>query len=384
MKKLILVLSIILCSSLLFKTAAVTADVQTERIKNQKLHEVLTKRSEQFQSIVEKTTSFPTKKIKKADTDDILKRLNRELEQIEKLRQKAAKELAAKRRKNAAVLLGHSVLEALLGIYNDSACVDQETAARRLQLLINTGLLTEEEIEALNEIISTLPEDCPNIAIKPLPFPQPTIINCPTVLHVGERYTLIGEAFETAGGNIKIKLDNGLVIDANIISWSDTAVTFELDASLGGIPFSAPGRLSLARGSGPPTNRQRSQDVEVIIEPLYRIYTCDTNWGKSCFHIACTGISQDVPLYSSSLPSSYKIVDTYYTPNGIALYWSNFGSFEDANIYVRSDPEYIASTNKLKVVIHVGDEFIYDIYVSIRFFISIPNGIPVPSGWATS
>lgn len=219
---------------------------------------------------------------------------------------------------------------------------------------------------------------------------SPVITSCPESLTVGHEYTLLGRLFGETRGILHLDVTGCPDrIQPRILSWSGTAVRFQIADSVGQIPYHANGLLTLRRAQAAGASGSWTDDpdtrIAVTVEPLEDLHSCRAESSDSGTEAPWYVYDTVVELESAPLPQEYRIFESpgLLTSAGLYVQLVNHSS----HLLQPSGSEFelvggpVEVGGALRAWVRVTDAWHWDYTLSVDFYILVPQGYPIATGW---
>lgn len=215
----------------------------------------------------------------------------------------------------------------------------------------------------------------------------PVIHNCPSILHVGEYYTITGAWFGTTMGTIYLEdftLIPALRLDLTVTAWTESSVSFRIPEDIQGVPYNAVAKIHLLRSDGKHTS------LDVVLEPKSDIYCQENLYSDQGYKVVSDPpfsykYRKPKTFKSPNLPDSYQLLDFFLLQSLGLLLEIRDNSSMDFPSESGSKLELIdvpfEEDNKLQVKVLVKDDWYWDYTLRVEFFIKAPQGFSVASEW---
>lgn len=207
----------------------------------------------------------------------------------------------------------------------------------------------------------------------------------PSVVQVGEQYTILGFGFGDEEGTLRIEIEfDGQVIEPDVWGWQYNSIHFLVPQTAERIPFNARAKLFISVKGSENTHRP----LNITVEPLSVWYFSDkykySDDGMNLSDSLSFVHNFTKTFKSPSLPSSYKLTEhpIFEIPGLLFEYSSNEYRILDEPAIIEIDRGMTVSDNRLEVTGKVTDDWHWDYIIVVEFFIYIPNGFDT-TGWST-
>jgi hypothetical protein len=223
-----------------------------------------------------------------------------------------------------------------------------------------------------------------------VPLPNsPIITSCPKPITTGQEYTLLGTRFGSTTGEIRIEAKTEpAVINPTIINWSDTAVRFIIPYSVK-IPFNAQGTLTLKRLAPITETNYWTDDptttvnVELVTRNIFLFFSTDEYSDSGHSNNPLYNYEKNIILYSSLLPEVYQFFTSdFLDSDGLLIkHYDNKSLYLESGSTVELKEGPYESQNSLQVKLKITDDWYWDYSVYAEFYILVPEGYDIPNGW---
>lgn len=275
------------------------------------------------------------------------------------------------------------------------ATVDPKNLAQVLELHV-WDWIGKEQLHELVQIMRQLEEigfpSQGHDGSRGVPLPNsPVIYSCPTPINVGQECTLVGVKFGNRQGTLSIGVQGCFTrIVPSILAWSDTAVRFVVPDSVGHVPFHARGHLTLQRAetqNSPvptPWTDDPNTTITVTLEPKASLYVFESpSYSDAGYNVAFWASYEKEHTFDSPLlPEQYQLFTTpYLDADGVAIKGTD-SSYDtgDAGAHFELRASF-EQRQALHAVVRITDDWHWDYTVRTEFYITIPQGYSVATGW---